>query len=186
VIGQPWLARDALADPLVWAASVEVSHPFGQYPSKVILAEDQDVVETLAAEAAEEAFADSIHVGRFRRDREHVDARAVGGGGKVAAEFAVVVPDQKPRGLLVGCGLPQLLGDPGVGWGAGDVDMHDFTTGMPDDDEGEERAEPGVLELEEVAGPDLGGVVPEKCPPGLAPPGAGATCPQVTSGSSAC
>ena len=43
VIGQPWLARDALADPLVWAASVEVWHPFGQYSPKVLLAEDQDV-----------------------------------------------------------------------------------------------------------------------------------------------
>ena len=129
--------------------------------------------------AAEEAFADGIQVGRFRRDRDHVVARAVGGVGKVAAEFAVVVPDQEPPGLLVGCGFPQLLGDPGVGRGAGDVDMHDFTTAMPDDDEGEERAEPGVIELEEVAGPDVGGVVPEKCPPGLAPPGAGATGPQV-------
>jgi hypothetical protein len=57
--------------------------------------------------------------------------------------------------------------------------VHDFTTAMPDDDEGEERAEPGVVELEEVAGPDVGGVIPEKCPPGLAPPGAGATGPQV-------
>src|ERR1700680_1354367 len=76
-------------------------------------------------------------------------------------------------------GLPQLLGDPGIGRRAGDVDMHDFTTAMPDDDEGEQRAEPGVLELEEVASPDVGGVVPEKCPPGLAPPGAGATGPPV-------
>ncbi len=62
VIGQPWLARDALADPLVWAARVEVWHPFGQDPPKVILAEDQDVVEAFATEAAEEAFADGIGV----------------------------------------------------------------------------------------------------------------------------
>ena len=62
VIGQPWLARDALADPLVWAARVEVGHPLGQDPPEVILAEDQDVVEALATEAAEEAFADGIGV----------------------------------------------------------------------------------------------------------------------------
>ena len=67
-IGQLWLARDALADPLVWTANVEVLHPFGQYPPKMILAEDQDVVEALAAEAAEEALADGIQVGRFRRE----------------------------------------------------------------------------------------------------------------------
>jgi hypothetical protein len=65
VIGQLWLARDALADPLVWAARVEVWHPFGQDPPKVILAEDQDVVEAFAAEAAEEAFADGISLGDF-------------------------------------------------------------------------------------------------------------------------
>ena len=153
---------------LVRAASVEVGHPFAQYSPKVILAKDQNVIEALAAEAAEEAFADGIHVGRVRRDRDHVDARAVGRGGKMAAEFAVVVPDQEPRGLLVRCGLPQLLGDPGVGRGAGDVDMHDFTTAMPDDDEGEERAEPGVVELEEVAGPGLVGVVVQEGRPGLA------------------
>ena len=70
VIGQPPLARDALADRLVRTASVEVSHPFGQYPPQVILAEDQHVVEALSAEAAEEALAAGIQVGRFRQDRD--------------------------------------------------------------------------------------------------------------------
>ena len=54
-----------LADPLVWTGRVEVGHPFGQDPPKVILAEDQDVVEALAAEAAEETLADRIQVGDF-------------------------------------------------------------------------------------------------------------------------
>ena len=30
VIGQPWLTRDAFADPPVWEASVEVLHAFGR------------------------------------------------------------------------------------------------------------------------------------------------------------
>jgi hypothetical protein len=38
---------------------------------------------------------------------------------------------------------------------------------LPDDDEGAEGTEPGVRELEEIARPDVGLVVPEKDLPGL-------------------
>ena len=77
------LAWNPLSDPLVRSSPVEVLHPFSEHPAKVLLAKDQDMIEALAAEAAEEAFADAIQVGRLRWDRDHVDARAVGGVGKV-------------------------------------------------------------------------------------------------------
>ena len=50
---------------------------------------------------------------------------------------------------------------------AGHVDMHDFATGVRDDDEREDGAEPGIVQLQEVTGPDLRRMVSEEGGPRL-------------------
>jgi len=126
------------------------------------------MIQALAAEAAEEALADRVQVGRPGWDRDHVNIRARGGRGEVAPELAIVVPDQEPRCSVVRRSLSELLRDPRIGRGAGDVDVHDLAVPVGDDEERVDRAEPGVVELQEIAGPDLVRVVPEEGPPGLA------------------
>ena len=179
LISQPWLARDALADPLVRTAGVEVLHPFGQDPTKVILAEDQDVIEALASQGAEKSLTDGVQVGRLRRDRDDVDARAVGSGGKVAPKLPVVVSDQEPWRLVVRGRLSQLLGDPGIGRDARDVDVENLAALVGDDEEGVDRPEPGVVELQEIAGPNSRRVVLKKGLPGLPRPVARADGPHI-------
>ncbi len=160
-------ARNPLSDPLVRSPSVEVLHPFSEHPAKVLLAEDQDVIETLPAETAEKPLTDGVQVGRLRWDGEDIDARGGRGCREIASELVVVVPDQEARGVPIGRRLAKLLGDPRIGWGASDVDMHDLAAAVRKDDEGEDGTEPGVLELKEVAGPDIRRVVAEEGVPRL-------------------
>ena len=126
------------------------------------------MIQALAAEAAEEALADRVQVGRPGWDRDHVHIRACGGRGEVAPELAIVVPDQEPRCAVVRRSLSELLSDPRIGRGAGDVDVDDLAGPVGDDKERVDRAEPGVVELQDIAGPDVVRVVPEEGPPGLA------------------
>ena len=100
------------------------------------------MIQALAAEAAEEALADRVQVGRPGWDRDHVNIRACGGRGEVAPELAIVVPDQEPRCAVVRRSLSELLSDPRIGRGAGDVDVDDLAGPVGDDKEGVDRAEP--------------------------------------------
>ena len=75
------------------------------------------MIQALAAEAAEEALADRVQVGRPGWDRDHVNIRACGGRGEVAPELAIVVPDQEPRCAVVRRSLSELLSDPRIGRG---------------------------------------------------------------------
>src|SRR5208283_5980072 len=52
---------DALGDALVRPGGVVVSLVFGQDGAEMLLAEDQDAVEELAAQGADEAFAGRVH-----------------------------------------------------------------------------------------------------------------------------
>ena len=92
-----------------------MSHPVGQHSAEVALAKDQDVIEALAAEAAEEPLTDRVQVRRLRRDGDHIDTRGDGGVGEAAPELAIVIPNQESRGRIVRRGLSELLGHPGVG-----------------------------------------------------------------------
>ena len=65
-----------------------------------------------------------------------------------------------PRG-----GLSELLGDPGVSGMGGDGSMHNAPGGELDDDEDEEGSEEEVVDLCEIAGPNLIGVVPQESAP---------------------
>src|SRR5262249_3604669 len=68
-------------------------------------------------------------------------------------------------------GLPQLLGDPLVRGRAGHAEVHDAPRAEFADEGGEERPEERIMGLEEIAGPDVLGVIAEEGRPGL-PPGA--------------
>ena len=81
------------------------------------------MIQALAAEAAEEALADRVQVGRPGWDRDHVHIRAGGGRGEVAPELAIGGPDPEPRCAVVRRNLSELLSDPRIGRGAGDVDV---------------------------------------------------------------
>jgi hypothetical protein len=54
------VVRDMLGDTLVWAGGVVVSRVLGEHGAQVCLAEDQQVVENLAAQCADQVLADRV------------------------------------------------------------------------------------------------------------------------------
>jgi hypothetical protein len=96
----------------VRSVGIEVAGVFGENPFEVTLAEDEDVIEALAADAAQEALADRVR--SWSSDGSAEDACPVCGGHPVEerTELAVAIPKEEPRTLSVGRRVAQLLRDP--------------------------------------------------------------------------
>jgi len=90
-----------------------------------------------------------------------------------------VIADEVARALVKGGGLAQLLGDPGVGRVPRRAHVADPPRGLLDDAAGEERPEEPVRDREEVAGPDVRGVVAEEGGPRLPARARGAVAAQI-------
>ncbi len=86
---------------------------------------------------------------------------------EVGAVLRVVVTNQKLWQFPKRRRLPQLLRDPIIRRRPRDTDMHDAPRAKLRDEEGEERAEEDIMELQEVTGPDVLIMVPDEGCPGL-------------------
>ena len=100
----------------------------------------------------------------------HGAATRLGDAGAGPAILAVVVPDQGARALVEGRGLAQLLGHPGGGGVARDADMHRAARAKGDHEADVHGPEEQIRDGEEIAGPDVVGVVAQEGRPRL--PGA--------------
>jgi len=161
--------RDPLLQALMWPRGVEVGGILAQDAPQVGLAEDQGVIQALAPDAAEEPLADGVLPGRAVGRAQLHDAGPRSQPGEGRPKLAVVVADEVLGMPPEGHGLAQLLGDPRVGRVARHADMDDPARAERDHEEGVERPEEGVGDREEVAGPDVGGMVAQERRPGLPP-----------------
>ena len=81
--------------------------------------------------------------------------------------LVVVVANEEARPLAErGC-LPQLLGHPVITWTSCHPEMHQATRLQLHDNEDKDSAEEEVIGLQEIAGPDILGMVAHKGRPGL-------------------
>jgi hypothetical protein len=103
--------RRGLAEGAVRTVVVEVSLVFGEHRVRVPLVDDEDPVQQLAAEAADEPFGDGV--GPRRPNRRQHDLHAGRGEHRVEdlAELVIVVPEEEPERL------------------AGVLEIHDQVTG---------------------------------------------------------
>jgi hypothetical protein len=89
------LSRCELANGTVRPGGVVVAQACGQHLAQVMLTDDQQPVEELAAQDADDPCADRV---RFRRSRwagENPDACRCEHGVEGAGELAVAIPDQE-------------------------------------------------------------------------------------------
>jgi hypothetical protein len=131
VISVVWLEplRRLLLQPLVWTVAVIVPGVLGQDAAEVPLAEDQHVVQALAAQRANEPFRECVRPRRSDRRPDH--PRAVPGKDFIErrGELAVPVADQElelPGPITeVHHQVAGLLGSPCSGRMGGDAeDVH--------------------------------------------------------------
>ena len=169
-----WVGKQAqrrdLAEGTVGTVLVEVPPIFGQDRGRVALVDDEDPVQQLAPEAADEPFGDSVRPGRGQvyavfgcRRGEH--------GVERGGEFAVAVADQvlEAGGPIteIHQEVPRARGHPRPVRVGGDPERPDLAGGVFHHEEEVEAAEQDGVDVGEVAGQDAAGLGGQELPPGL-------------------
>ena len=111
--------------------------------------QDQEMIQAFSPHASQKAFTDGIGSWRPVRRLKHFDTTCCCHSCKMLPEFAIIIPDQIFWGLSIRSGLPQLLRDPGIGGRACHIDMDDLPRLQFDDEEGKERTEEEIRDLQE-------------------------------------
>jgi hypothetical protein len=130
-----------------------------QEPVQVTLVEDDDVVQALAADAADHPSDEGVLPGAPRSGDDLFGSHGLDAlleGGPV---YAVAVAEQEAWGLLPGKRLGDLPGGPARGRMLGDVEVEDATTGVGEHDEDEQDLESHRGDHEEVDGNEVLNVV---------------------------
>jgi hypothetical protein len=144
---------------------IEVVDILAHQPSQVMLTENDDVIQTLAPDTANEAFAYSIGFRCAHRCCE--DINVAGNTREGGAKLIVIVTDQKPWFFSKrGCSA-LLLSNPGITRGPCDAKVDHSPRFQLNDEEDEDRAGKYVIGLHKIARPDLTGMVLQEGRPRL-------------------
>jgi hypothetical protein len=114
--------RCALLDALMWSIAVEVGDVLGQHAPEVQHPEDERVVDALARDLPRRRSQSAL--ARGARTGVRITAIALAAARRSNAEPYLASRRGSGRGSdALRRRLAELLGDPGVGGGAGDADM---------------------------------------------------------------
>ena len=152
----------SLVDTLMWPRAVEILHILVQNTPQMSLADDHDVVKAFAADASEQSLTDGIRPWCFERRSKYLDPAAHRDSREVLTILRVIIPDQVFGRLAEGCRLTQLLSNPLVTRRPCHANMHDTARAEFRDDKGRQRPKEDIRKLQEVAGPDIFGVIAEE------------------------
>src|ERR1700680_238600 len=139
-----------------------------QNSAQMRLAQDNDVVHTVAPDRSDQPFHKAILPGRGWCSRLVPDAHGAQSARDDAAIDSVAIADEVVRSLIPGKCLRYLTCNP---FGRGiccDVDPDEVSAVEPDDDEGIEQVETDSWNNEQVHGSDVRRVVTQEGPPSLA------------------
>jgi len=129
---------------------------------------DDEVVQTLSADRANEPLGVGILPGTARRREDFLDLERSDTRPNVAAINAVSIPQEIARGVVLGKGLENLLGRPGRGGVLRHVEVQHLAPTMFQHDEHEQNLEGDRGHGEEVHRNHLSEVIVQKRFPGLA------------------
>jgi hypothetical protein len=90
-----FVAGDALSDALVRPGRVVMRLVFDQDAAQMLLAEDKDAIQELAAQGAYQAFADRVHARRLDSAAQDPGAGCVEDGVERGGEVRSAVADQE-------------------------------------------------------------------------------------------
>jgi len=114
---------------------------------KLLLLEDQEVIQAFSPHTSQKTFTDGICARRSVRCSKHLYATRFCHARKILPEFAIIIPDQIFWGLPIRRGLPQLLRDPGIGGRAGHIYMNHPPRLQFDEEKGKKRTEEKIRDL---------------------------------------
>jgi hypothetical protein len=120
---------------------------------------DKQMVQTFLPHTPQEAFTDGIGAWSVIRGFEKLDVTGRRHPVEIGSKLAVVIMNQILGCLPIRSGYSQLLGQPGIGRRSCHADMDHLARLQFDEEEGKERSKEQISNLQEVACPDLRGVV---------------------------
>jgi len=138
----------------------------------VLLAEDEQVIEALAPDRADETFRERVLPRALRRRENLFDGHALYAAPKWLTVDAIAVADEIGRCRLVREGLDDLLSGPLGGGVLSDIEVQNPPAVVGKDDQDEEDPKAGRGYGEEVDRDQVADVVGEERPPGLRGSGA--------------
>ena len=139
------VSGSALTDALVWATHVKMRTECSPRSSKMLFAQDKDVVQAFAAHTSEEPLADRATVRRGRREPDDGRSTADGDSIKDATELTVIISNEDPRAVVERHRFAKLLGGRLVRRVSSDVAMNDLAAVETYDEEREDRSESEVM-----------------------------------------
>ena len=120
--------------------SVEVAYISVEYPLKLLLMQDEQMIEAFTSYTAEETFTDSICTWGVIRSFENLHVTRLRNPSEAHPKLAVVITDEVLRPHTKGGGFPKLLCSPSVSGRSCHADMDYFARVQFDNEEGKQRA----------------------------------------------
>ena len=114
-----------LVERQVSACPVVVLEVASQGTAEVLFAEDDDVIQTLAPDRADEALREGVLPRAVRRRQDFTDAHALEALPEHVPVDRVAVAEEVGRGGVVREGVHDLLGRPGRGGMLGDIEVEE-------------------------------------------------------------
>ncbi len=125
------------------------------------------MIQTLSSDTPQKAFTDRIGSRRVIRCFENLDAACCCDTSETGSKLAIIITNEIRGSLSIWSRLSQLLCRPRVGRRPRHADMDDLPRIQFNDEEGKERTEQEISDVQEIAGPDLSPMIVQKRPPAL-------------------
>jgi hypothetical protein len=132
----------------------------------MVSVEDDDVIETFAADAADESFHVRGLPGAAGSDEDFFDAHVLDAAAEEIAVNGVPVTNQETGRRVFGKSLDDLLGGPAGSGVFGDVEVNHHSPVKGEHEENEEHLEADGRDGEEVDASEISEVIVQKGPPG--------------------
>lgn len=134
---------------------------------KLLLLEDQEVIQAFSPHTSQKAFTDCICARRSVRCSKHLDATRFCHARKILPECAIIIPDQICGYVPIRRGLAQLLRDPEIGRRSRHVHIDHLPRLQFDDEKGKQRTEEEIGHLQKITGPYPCRMIAQECFPRL-------------------
>ena len=141
--------------------------PLPENSPQVSLVQRNQEIQTLAADTSDEAFAESVRLGRMERRFQDAQAHRLQGRIELGGVNGVAVVDEEPVRFLSRDGLPELLERPVRGGMSGDVAVSDPACSHFHDHENVQHPKAGCRTDEEITCQQALGMVVNKRHPTL-------------------
>jgi hypothetical protein len=159
--------RRILVEREVSTRPVVVREVASQGAAQVPFAKNEDVIQTLAPDGANEPLRKGVLPRALIRREDFSGPHALHALLEHVTVDRVAIAEEVGRGGVVREGVHDLLGRPGSGGMLGDIEMDDSSAMMSEHDENEEYTQACRGNREEIEGDKISDMVGEERPPGL-------------------